>query len=173
MHLVIDGYGGDSDSLANEELIYQFLGDYPDRIGMTRISPPQVYTYRGKKPGDWGLSGFVLIAESHITVHTFPGRGYLNVDIFSCKQFDAPAALAAVKRMFGLSEADSCLLDREGAGVYRRQGDVFGHGAGADGSSRNRSQRRVAQPCRDPNINGRRSWTPRPKSTFTRLRGSW
>ena len=112
MHLVIDGYGGDSDSLANEELIYQFLGDCPDRIGMTKISPPHVYTYRGKKPGDWGLSGFVLIAESHITVHTFPERGYLNVDVFSCKRFDAPAALSAVKRMFGLSEVDSCVLDR-------------------------------------------------------------
>ena len=112
MHLVIDGYGGDSDSLRDVELIYEFLQDYPDRIGMTKISPPQVYTYHGQKPGDWGLSGFVLIAESHITVHTFPERGYLNVDVFSCKQFDASAALAAVKRMFGLSEADSCLLDR-------------------------------------------------------------
>ena len=112
MHLVIDGHGGDPDSLGNVELIYEFLRDYPDRIGMTKISPPQVYTYRGQKPGDWGLSGFVLIAESHITVHTFPERGYLNVDIFSCMQFDAAAALHAVKRMFGLSEADSCLLDR-------------------------------------------------------------
>ena len=112
MHLVIDGYGGDSDSLGNEELIYEFLGDYPDRIGMTRISPPQVYTYRGQKPTDWGLSGFVLIAESHITVHTFPERGYVNIDIFSCKQFDASAALHAVKRMFVLSEVDSCVLDR-------------------------------------------------------------
>lgn len=112
MHLVIDGYGGDSDSLGNEELIYEFLGDYPDRIGMTRISPPQVYTYRGKKPTDWGLSGFVLIAESHITVHTFPERGYVNIDIFSCKQFDASAALHVVKRMFVLSDVDSCVLDR-------------------------------------------------------------
>ena len=39
MHLVIDGYGGDYDSLANEELIYDFLADCPDRIGMTKIAP--------------------------------------------------------------------------------------------------------------------------------------
>ena len=112
MHLVIDGYGGEPESLVNEDLIYDFLADYPGRIGMTRIAPPQVYTYRGRKPEDWGLSGFVLIAESHITVHTFPERGYVNVDIFSCKWFDADAALPVVKRMFGLSEVEARVLER-------------------------------------------------------------
>ncbi len=112
MHLLIDGYGGDTESLGNAELIYDFLSDYPDRIGMTIAAPPQIYTYQGQKPGDWGLSGFVLIAESHITVHTFPERGYLNIDIFSCKPFDADAAIPAVKRLFGLSEAAARVLER-------------------------------------------------------------
>ena len=112
MHLVIDGYGGDSDSLGDVELIHEFLRDYPDRIGMTKIAPPQVYTYRGQKPGDWGVSGFVLIAESHITVHTFPERGYVNIDVFSCKQFDASASVPLVKRLFSLSEVETCVLER-------------------------------------------------------------
>ena len=112
MHLVIDGYGGDYESLGNAEIIYDFLMDYPDRIGMTKVAPPQVYTYRGQKPGDWGLSGFVLIAESHITIHTFPERGFVNVDIFSCKEFDAEASLPVVKRLFGLTEMETCLLER-------------------------------------------------------------
>ena len=112
MHLVIDGYGGDYESLGDAEVIHNFLRDYPDRIGMTKVAPPQVYTYRGQKPGDWGLSGFVLIAESHITIHTFPERGYVNVDIFSCKEFDAEASLTVVKRLFGLNELKTRLLER-------------------------------------------------------------
>ena len=112
MHLVIDGYGGDYESLGNAEIIHDFLRDYPNKIGMTKVAPPQVYTYRGQKPGDWGLSGFVLIAESHITIHTFPERGYVNIDIFSCKEFDAEASLTAVRRLFGLSEIETCLLER-------------------------------------------------------------
>ena len=112
MHLVIDGYGGDYESLGNAEIIHDFLRDYPDKIGMTRVAPPQVYTYRGQKPRDWGLSGFVLIAESHITIHTFPERGYVNIDIFSCKEFDAEASLTVVKRLFGLSEMETCMLER-------------------------------------------------------------
>ncbi|MYC34940.1 MAG: S-adenosylmethionine decarboxylase proenzyme, partial [Chloroflexi bacterium] len=44
MHLVIDGYGGDYESLGNAEIIHDFLRDYPDKIGMTKVAPPQVYT---------------------------------------------------------------------------------------------------------------------------------
>ena len=112
MHLVLDGYDGDYNSLGDAELLYEFLENFPDKIGMTKIAPPQVYTYQGQKPDDWGLSGFTLIAESHITVHTFPKRGYVNVDIFSCKFFDASDSLLEVKEIFRLSEVESCVLER-------------------------------------------------------------
>lgn len=32
----------------------------------------------------WGVSGVVVITESHVTVHTWPEHGYAAVDIFSC-----------------------------------------------------------------------------------------
>jgi S-adenosylmethionine decarboxylase len=32
----------------------------------------------------WGVSGVVVIAESHVTIHTWPEHGYAAVDIFSC-----------------------------------------------------------------------------------------
>ncbi len=31
-----------------------------------------------------GVSGVVVIAESHLTIHTWPEHGYAAVDIFSC-----------------------------------------------------------------------------------------
>ena len=112
MHLTIDGYDGDPRKLGDIELIRAFLDRFPDEIGMTRVAPPQVYTYRGQKPDDWGVSGFVLIAESHITVHTFPTRGYVNVDIFSCMWFDADESVEEVRRMLALSRVRSHVLER-------------------------------------------------------------
>ena len=112
MHLVIDGYGGDSGLLGDADLTRNFLDGHPCQIGMTKIAPAQVYSYRGKKPADWGVSGFVLIAESHITVHTFPDRGYVNVDIFSCKEFSASASIDIVRRKFDLDRVESYVLDR-------------------------------------------------------------
>ena len=112
MHLVIDGFQADPASLKDVDLVHDFLDWFPDRIGMTPIAPPQVYTYRSRKEEDWGVSGFVLIAESHITVHTFPDRSYLNVDVFSCREFDAEESLSIVKTWFGLKRTESRVLER-------------------------------------------------------------
>ncbi len=31
-----------------------------------------------------GISGVVLISESHVTIHTWPENGYAAVDVFTC-----------------------------------------------------------------------------------------
>ena len=112
MHLIVDGYGGDSGLLEDPDIIFRFLDEYPDAIGMTKITVPQVYTYEGQRPEDKGLSGFVLIAESHISVHTFPDRSYLNVDVFSCKDFDSDLALKQIPSIFSIGKMKHWLLDR-------------------------------------------------------------
>ena len=112
MHLAIDGYAADQTGLSDEDLVLRFLDEYPDVIGMTKVAPPQVYTYHGKVPGDWGVSGFVIIAESHISVHTFPDRGYVNIDIFSCKDFDVSNSLDDVKATFALEEVKVWTMER-------------------------------------------------------------
>ena len=112
MHLIVDGYGGDAETLQNTELIYNFLDTLPDRIGMTKMIPPQVYTYHGEKSQDWGVSGFVLIAESHISVHTFPDRQHVNIDVFSCKSFDTDKCVKIVESCFGLARAETNILER-------------------------------------------------------------
>ncbi|MBI4200229.1 MAG: S-adenosylmethionine decarboxylase [Chloroflexi bacterium] len=112
MHLIIDGYEADVAKLENEEFVYQFLDDCPEAIGMTKITSPHVYVYQGPKPEDDGLSGFVLIAESHISVHTFPRRRYVNIDVFSCKEFDAQRALREIRETFSLGKVRSWVLER-------------------------------------------------------------
>ena len=112
MHLIVDGYGADSGKLQDLGFLFQLLDDYPSQIGMTKIMPPYVFKYHGVKPEDWGISGFVLIAESHISIHTFPEKQYLNIDVFSCKEFDAQLAVDFMKAQFGISEVESRVLAR-------------------------------------------------------------
>lgn len=112
MHLVIDGFGGSAAKLQDLALIYQTLDELPAKIGMTKIMPPYVFRYRGLKEQDWGISGFVLIAESHISVHTFPERGYVNIDVFSCKAFDVEPAVAAMRETFGLAGVKVHIIER-------------------------------------------------------------
>ena len=112
MHLIVDGFGASRQMLESEEMVYDFLEHYPSRISMTKVAPPQVVTYSGSKPEDWGITGLVIIAESHISIHTFPERRYVNIDIFSCKDFDPQQAVDELKRMFRFSEMKTLLLTR-------------------------------------------------------------
>jgi S-adenosylmethionine decarboxylase len=112
VHLMMDGYGCHRDLLEDIGLIYKFLDEYPAEMDMTKIMPPYVFRYNGAVPEDWGISGFVLIAESHISIHTFPEKLYLSVDIFSCKPFDVDKAVEAIRDQFQIKKYEMNVLDR-------------------------------------------------------------
>lgn len=102
MHLTVDGYTPEVDSLKDPEFIRRFLRDFPVSIGMTRISEPMVLTWDAPKHEDWGVTGVVIIAESHISVHTFPERNLVYLDVFSCMPFDVGLALRRLTEHFAL-----------------------------------------------------------------------
>ena len=112
MHLLIDGYEGNTARMWDEELVRRFLSDFPSSLGMTTLCEPQVLTYNAPVVEDSGVTGFVIIAESHISIHTFPYRNYVNIDVFSCKSFDIQRALGEAKELFSVSQVRTWTLDR-------------------------------------------------------------
>lgn len=92
-HLVLEAYGCPEDGLADLSAMSKMLDRYPEKLGMTKIMPPYVFSYEGKHKEDWGVSGVILIAESHISIHTFPEKGFATLDIFSCREFDIEEAI--------------------------------------------------------------------------------
>ena len=89
-HLMLDLYGCNKKKLSGTKLISKMLDEIPDLINMTKISKPSITVYSGNSNSfdRGGISGFILIAESHITIHTFIKQHYVSVDVFSCKDFD-------------------------------------------------------------------------------------
>ena len=54
-----------------------------------------------------GVSGVLLIAESHISVHTWPEDGFASVDIFTCgEEMDPEAAIDVLAKGFGAGQVD-------------------------------------------------------------------
>ncbi|MEM4389803.1 MAG: adenosylmethionine decarboxylase [Candidatus Micrarchaeia archaeon] len=111
-HLMLDLYGCDRKKLEDINFIYKFLDELPSTIGMTKIMPPYTFSYTGTKPEDWGISGIVLIAESHVSIHTFPEKEYASVDVFSCKEFDTDATAALIAQAFGAKKVEKNFLMR-------------------------------------------------------------
>lgn len=55
--------------------------------------------------GEHGVTGVVLLAESHITIHTWPEYGFAAVDAFMCGAARAAEAIEAIADALG---ARSC-----------------------------------------------------------------
>lgn len=49
----------------------------------------------------WGVSGVVVIAESHLAIHTWPERNYAAVDVFTCGPMGVQAACDLLVAAFG------------------------------------------------------------------------
>ncbi|MCL0064032.1 S-adenosylmethionine decarboxylase [Dehalococcoidia bacterium] len=112
MHLIIDGYCDDPKKMRDTEFIYHFLDTYPRQIGMTKVSTPQVSQYKSLNPEEQGVSGFILLGESHISIHVFPELSYINIDIFSCNDFQSDLVISGLQQQFGLTEVKSYVLNR-------------------------------------------------------------
>lgn len=85
IHLLFDGYECCEKKLADANAIEQLLENLPRRLEMHPICDPVVVNVGAnnrKDPG--GLSGFVMVAESHISIHTFPKRGFVSADVYTC-----------------------------------------------------------------------------------------
>jgi len=59
-----------------------------------------LHTHMHKFSPNGGVSGVVVLAESHISIHTWPERAYAAIDIFMCGSCDPYRAIPELKRTF-------------------------------------------------------------------------
>jgi S-adenosylmethionine decarboxylase len=66
-----------------------------------------------------GLSGVAVLAESHISIHTWPERGYAAVDVFMCGDCNPERAIPVLRRAFSPRFLVVSELRRGGGGAVR------------------------------------------------------
>src|SRR5437588_7880419 len=112
VHLMLELYGCDRELLSNASLVRRVLDEYPARVDMEKVSPVHLYDIETSNPLDAGLSGFVVIAQSHISLHAWPEYGEVDIDICSCKDFSQEDAIAFAKEMFRTNDVESHFVVR-------------------------------------------------------------
>jgi S-adenosylmethionine decarboxylase len=112
VHLMLELYGCDRELLRNEALVRRALDEYPARIGMDKVSPVHLYDIVTSNPLDDGFSGFVVIAQSHVSLHAWPEYGEVDIDICSCQEFSQEEAIAFAKEIFQTDDADAHFVVR-------------------------------------------------------------
>lgn len=111
-HLMLDCRRCNVDKISDVAYVYNVLDTLPERIGMTKIIPPYVFPYSGLVPEDKGITGVVIIAESHLTFHSFTEKDYFFFDIFSCKPFDVSIATRFILEAFEVQDVEQHYADR-------------------------------------------------------------
>jgi S-adenosylmethionine decarboxylase len=109
-HFIFDAYGCTLESLNNMEVCYDVLNKLVELAGMHKITEPIIIKSEGnlvlggKDPG--GFTGAVFIEESHITIHTFAKRGFVTIDLYSCKEFDTTKIMEYLTETFKPKDKD-------------------------------------------------------------------
>ncbi len=77
-HVLIEYFNCDKEKLQNTKLVEELMNEAARRAGAT-IVESAFHTFN-----PYGVSGAVIISESHLTIHTWPEYGYASVDVYTC-----------------------------------------------------------------------------------------
>ena len=111
-HLYTDATVNNSSNIDDLDYIFMFMNFLPEKIGMTKITQPYIFRYSGLNPDDCGITGMVIIAESHISIHTFTKKNYIFLDIFSCKYFNYLEVVEIFKNFFNVKTINYKIVQR-------------------------------------------------------------
>ncbi|MGM0633116.1 MAG: adenosylmethionine decarboxylase [Pseudomonadota bacterium] len=92
-HLLIDFWG--ASGLTDLELMESKFRECVEACGATLL---HIHLHHFTPNG--GISGVAVLAESHISVHTWPERGYAAFDIFMCGDAQPEKALPILREAF-------------------------------------------------------------------------
>ncbi|MCH1627298.1 adenosylmethionine decarboxylase [Fredinandcohnia quinoae] len=59
-----------------------------------------------------GVSGVVIISESHLTIHSFPEHGYASIDVYTCGNLDPNIAADYIAEALGAQTRENMELPR-------------------------------------------------------------
>lgn len=106
-HLKLGCRGCDKERLADARAIHQLLEAFPEKLGLPKAMAPAVFRC------DEGVSGVVLFAESHLSIHTFPEIEEVDINIFSRQGFDLNLARRELLGFFGATDHEASLVNGE------------------------------------------------------------
>lgn len=79
----------------NLAFFYTLLEDLVQHLGMQKQSPPFLFRSDDfRYPSKAGLSGWVPLIESGISVHTLTRQGFVTIDLFTCGDLDVKRTTA-------------------------------------------------------------------------------
>jgi spermidine synthase len=113
-HILIEFMNCDPAILNDVATIEKNMVDAASKAGATVINS----TFHHFSP--YGVSGVVVIQESHLAIHTWPEWGYSAVDLFTCGEIDAWISFDYLKNSFGSDSYSAIEIKRGSVNLLKR-----------------------------------------------------
>lgn len=94
-HITWDVYNCNEESLSFIPKVKLVLNAIVEELQLSKVNE----SFKQFEP--IGVTGFILLEESHVSIHTWPEHLFAAVDIFSCKPFDAKKIQELLMTSFG------------------------------------------------------------------------
>lgn len=113
-HILVEFMGCIPEVMNDVSVIEEAMVAAADIAGATVINS----TFHHFSP--YGVSGVVVIQESHLAIHTWPEYGYAAVDLFTCGEMDAWISFDHLKKVFGAKNYSAIEMKRGALNLLNR-----------------------------------------------------
>jgi S-adenosylmethionine decarboxylase len=110
---VVDAFGCEPARLRSRAELEALFRAVVEELGLHPLRETVWHEF----PGPGGLTGFLLLSESHLSIHTFPERGYAALDLYCCRPRPSWDWQARLREFLGAGRVELRTLER---GAERR-----------------------------------------------------
>jgi S-adenosylmethionine decarboxylase len=105
---LVEAHGCRPEALADLAVLRALFARMVRELGLNPVAEPQWHQF----PAPGGITGLCLLAESHLSVHTFPEHGSLCLNLFCCRPRPEWPYEARLRELFGADEVVVRAVDR-------------------------------------------------------------
>jgi S-adenosylmethionine decarboxylase len=106
-HLILDLYGADPAVLGNDELWKEILETSAIKSGATILHSHFHHFGEG-----YGFTGVIILAESHISFHSWTSEKYASIDIYMCGKCNPRVASDYIKSQISFQSSSEHMIFR-------------------------------------------------------------
>jgi S-adenosylmethionine decarboxylase len=78
---IVDAHGCNAEALRSISTLEGLFARIIGELGLRPVAPPVWHQF----PGEGGITGVVLLSESHLACHTFPESGFAGLNLYCCR----------------------------------------------------------------------------------------
>lgn len=107
---LVDASGCSSDALTDPAILRALFDAVIADLDLHPVAEPQFHVF----PAPGGITGFVILAESHLACHTYPEHGVITINLYCCRPRPEWPWRARLRELLGATDVEIRVMCRTG-----------------------------------------------------------